>query len=108
MESEVEKYLKKHIPLEGNKSIDDTLIPYHKVVNLLEAFNAIEAKKIMDNNQLMLPSDKDIEDYAIYETINKPVNNDKGIGEVYMLKIGVEFGAKWLRDLVKKSKVKCQ
>lgn len=45
-------------------------------------------------------TDKEIEIFAESQTIKKVVDK-KYIGEVNLLKIGIEFGAKWMRDQIK-------
>ncbi len=45
-------------------------------------------------------TDKEIEIFAESQTVKKVVNK-KYIGEINLLKIGIEFGAKWMRDQIK-------
>lgn len=51
-------------------------------------------------NKLSFLTDNEIEKFAESQTTKKVVNQ-KYIGEINLLKIGIKFGAKWMRDQIK-------
>jgi len=106
MESEASKFLRKHLCLGSSPEdeLRDIRIPFNTVMNLMETFHAVESKKEDNKSAVMLPNDHEIEVYAMSQTLDKITVPGQGIGEIFMLKIGIEFGAKWMRKRAQRSK----
>ena len=103
MNSEATEFTKKHLRIREGEDLETINVPFERVVQLMETFHATRSKNARVKSHIMFLTDKDIEDYATQEITEKAIPQKRNSFDVFMLKLGFEIGAKWMRNLVRKN-----